>query len=464
MSSDSCHRLSFWDCASSMTRVSYSELSTFATHSTNYATKSNTYIPVLNCVLLWGSLRYCPPNPVAYNTLMMPEYLAPGVYVEGTSFVHGPIAPSPTSIAAFVGATAKGPLHNPTHLNNIAAYRESFGLISPACPLSLSVFQFFSNGGRRAIVIRTASVSADSRGRATKIVGDAAKGTGIHALGNSPSVGLLLTPDVSAMGLREHSSVTQSVLTFCEKHRIFHLVDAPQSRSRRNRVDTVITWAKRSGAMRHPNAAVYFPRIRMSDPSGKSNSILVAASGAVAGVYARTDSQRGVWTPPAGMKARLLGTTDVEFALSESQMERLQSASINPVRSFPGHGILAWGARTFAPGGSRSEWKYVSVRRMFLFIESSVEEGLRWVVFEPNDEALWAQIRLSISSFLNHLFRHGAFPGASTREAYFVRCGRDTMTQDDIRGGRVIAEVGFAPLKPAEFVLLRLGLGTAESN
>jgi uncharacterized protein len=395
---------------------------------------------------------------------MMPEYLAPGVYLEETRSVHGPIASAPTSITAFVGATAKGPLNTATDIASIAQYGETFGAPSPVSPVSIAVFQFFSNGGRHAVVVRTASAGGRSRASASQVIGDAGKGTGVHALGHSPSAGVLLTPDAAALSLREHDALTKSVLAFCKQHGIFYLLDAPQSRSRRNPVDAVTSWAARSHALRDASAAVYFPRVRMADPSGRSNAILVPASGAVAGVYARTDSQHGVWQAPAGTKARLLGITDVEMAPSDAQMARLQSASVNALHPFPGLGILVWGARTFSPAAANSEWKYVPVRRLSLFIERSLYRGLAWSVFEPNEEFLWAQIRLSVSSFLNQLFRRGAFTGASTREAYFVRCGRDTMTSSDISNGRIIVAIGFAPLKPAEFIVLQLELRAVEAS
>jgi phage tail sheath protein FI len=393
---------------------------------------------------------------------MMPEYLSPGVYVEETSADRGPISPSATSTTAFVGATLKGPLNTATQVSSVAEYREIFGDILPASPVSLAVLQFFSNGGRQAVLVRTAAARA--RAVHSDLVGDFTKSTGIHALGNSPSPGLLVTPDASAMNPREHGAAVKSVLAYCEEHRIFYIIDAPQSRSRQNQVDTVIDWAGRSNALRHPNAAVYFPRVKMSDPLGKSSAIISAGSGAVAGIYARTDSQHGVWRAPAGTQASLLGISGVEIGLSEDQMERLKSAAINPLRSFPGRGILAWGARTFASTDSDSEWRYVSMRRVLLFIERSVYDGLQWTVFEPNGEPLWAQIRLAVSSFLNHLFRRGAFAGAGEREAYFVKCGRDTMTPTDIRDGRIKMMVGFAPLKPAEFVVVRFEFRAADSN
>jgi len=394
---------------------------------------------------------------------MMPKYLSPGVYVEEMRFGHGTISSARTSITAFVGATENGPLHTATEVGSAAEYGDIFGSPSPASPLSLAVFQYFSNGGRQAIVVRTKAANTRTRAGAGNVIGDAAKGTGIHALGSSPSAGLLLTPDATAMSVREFDAVTKSALAYCEQHHIFYLIDAPHLRIRQNPVDTVVGWAARSSAMRHANAAVYFPWVTMSDPTGKSKPALVPASGAIAGVYARTDRRRGVWKAPAGTEARLLGVGDVEMTLSEAQMARLNGASINPLHPYPGHGILAWGARTFVSNNADSEWKYIPVRRLFLFVERSVRQGLSWSVFEPNDELLWAQLRLSVSSFLNRLFRRGAFAGASAREAYFVKCGRDTMTSSEIDNGRVVVKIGFAPLKPAEFVVLRLELGTADS-
>ena len=208
----------------------------------------------------------------------MPEYLAPGVYVEETSLVHGPIAPSPTSTTAFVGATLKGSLHTATEVSSFAEYRDAFGSASSASPVSLAVLHFFSNGGQKAIVVRAAAGGARGRTRVgfSDVIGEAGKGTGIHALGTSPSPGLLATPDAGAMTLREHHSLVKAVLSYCEEHQIFYIVDVPRLRPKQDSVETVIDWAQRSGALRHPNAAVYFPRLRTSDPSGKSSSILVA--------------------------------------------------------------------------------------------------------------------------------------------------------------------------------------------
>jgi phage tail sheath protein FI len=177
----------------------------------------------------------------------------------------------------------------------------------------------------------------------------------------------------------------------------------------------------------------------------------------VAGLFARTDATRGVWKAPAGLEATLTGATGPVINLSDADQDRLNPRAINALRAFPHAGTVAWGARTLHGQDERtSEWKYVPVRRLALFIEESLDRGLRWAAFEPNGESLWAQIRLAAGAFLDGLFRHGAFQGRSPRDAYFVQCDPTTTTQADIDLGIVNIVVGFAPLKPAEFVILRI--------
>jgi hypothetical protein len=184
-------------------------------------------------------------------------------------------------------------------------------------------------------------------------------------------------------------------------------------------------------------------------------------SAIAAGIYARLDQARGVWKAPAGGEATPNGIADLAQKVTTADAEKLQGASINAIRKFEGKGIMLWGARTFAATGD-SEWKYVNVRRLFLFLERSIEEGLSWAVFEPNGEDLWAQVRLEISSFLYMAWRAGAFPGTKPEEAYFLKCDRTTMTQNDVDNGRLIVLIGIAPIKPAEFVIFRIGV-TAQS-
>lgn len=174
-------------------------------------------------------------------------------------------------------------------------------------------------------------------------------------------------------------------------------------------------------------------------------------------MIARTDAERGVWKAPAGLDATLSGVTQLSLPLTDGEIGQLNPVAVNCLRLAPGAGHAVWGART-RNGSDRiaSEWKYLPVRRTALFIEESLFRGIQWAVFEPNDEPLWAQLRLNIGAFLNNLFRQGAFQGKTAREAYFVKCDATTTTQTDINLGIVNILVGFAPLKPAEFVVLRL--------
>jgi len=211
------------------------------------------------------------------------------------------------------------------------------------------------------------------------------------------------------------------------------------------------------GLARTENAALYFPRLRMPDPLQEGRLANFAPCGAVAGVFARTDSDRGVWKAPAGIDATLNGVAELTVKLTDGENGQLNPLGVNCLRAFPEIGRVVWGARTLRGADSlASEWKYVPVRRLALFIEESLFRGTKWVVFEPNDEPLWAQIRLNVGAFMQNLFRQGAFQGRSPREAYFVKCDRETTTQNDINLGIVNIVVGFAPLKPAEFVVIKL--------
>ena len=206
-----------------------------------------------------------------------------------------------------------------------------------------------------------------------------------------------------------------------------------------------------------PNAALYAPRLRRADPTQGGAIGTFPASGAVAGVIARTDAAQGVWAAPAGQEAELRGADDLEFALEQDDVRELGAKGVNALRRFPGRRPIVWGARTLAAGDpAASEWKYVPVRRTALFLEESIERGLQWTVFEPNDEPLWQEVRESVGTFLHDLFRAGAFHGHSASDAYFVRCDRDTMTQHERAAGELVVLVGFAPIRPAEFVVLRI--------
>lgn len=390
----------------------------------------------------------------------MPEFLTPNVHIEEISIGNQPIEGTSTSTAAFVGVTAKGPQNDPKIVESFAAYSEIFGLAFPNLPVSIAALQFFSNGGRKAVIVRV--LASEDRGEfrpePEQLIGDSEALTGIHALGLSEPIGLLLTPDAANMPAGDAKKVAEAVLKFCQGRRIFHILELPQDSSQQKAVQAVVSWSAQNDAIKHRNAAVYFPRITISDPSGENGTLQVPPSGAVAGLYARIDLERGVWKAPAGLNAKLPTARGVEIDLTDQDMARLKDASINPIRHFADHGIVAWGARTFSAADDNENWRYLPVRRLALFIEESLYRGLVWVVFESNGEALWAQIRLAASSFMNQLFRSGAFQGSHASEAYSVRCSRETMTESDIDARRIILQVGFAPLKPAEFIILHIEL------
>lgn len=392
----------------------------------------------------------------------MPDFLTPNVSIEEISTGSQPIEGTSTSTAAFVGVTAEGPQNDPKIVESFAAYSEIFGVAFPNVPVSIAALQFFSNGGRKAVIVRV--LASEKRGEfrpePEQLIGDSEAQTGIHALGLGEPIGLLLTPDAANMSTGDAKKVAEAVLKFCQGRRIFHILELPQETSQQKTVEAAVNWSAQSETIKHRNAAVYFPRITIADPSGENGTLQVPPSGAVAGLYARIDLERGVWKAPAGLNAKLPTARGLEIDLTDQDMAQLKDASINPFRYFADHGIVAWGARTFlaADDDDNNNWRYVPVGRLALFIEESLYRGLVWAVFESNDEALWAQIRLAASSFMNQLFRSGAFQGSHAGEAYFVKCSRETMTEGDIDAGRIILQVGFAPLKPAEFIILHIEL------
>jgi phage tail sheath protein FI len=230
-------------------------------------------------------------------------------------------------------------------------------------------------------------------------------------------------------------------------------------------VDPLSAWKKKDDAKsgvgtigtKSKNAALFFPRLRQSNPLRNNQMEDFVPCGAVAGVFARTDASRGVWKAPAGLEATLVGVSQLSVSLTDAENGELNPLAINCLRTMPAVGSVVWGSRTLN-GDDRlaSEWKYTPVRRLALYIEESLYRGTQWVVFEPNDEPLWAQIRLNLGAFMHNLFRQGAFQGKTPREAYFVKCDKETTTQNDINLGIVNILVGFAPLKPAEFVVIKI--------
>ncbi|MDX1503985.1 MAG: phage tail sheath subtilisin-like domain-containing protein, partial [Thermoanaerobaculia bacterium] len=261
----------------------------------------------------------------------------------------------------------------------------------------------------------------------------------------SPNLVFLAPPDDRSALDRP---TLEAAAAWCEAHRAFLIVDPDPSWS--TSADALAGVAALGVAS--PNAALYFPRLL--GPGG-GDAGTMPPSGAVAGVYARTDAASGVWRAPAGMSAKI--GSRVELPLTDADSGVLNPRAINAIRELSGLGTVIWGGRTLAGSvTSGSEWRYVAVRRLAIFIEQSIDEGTRWAVFEPNGEPLWGRIRRTVAEFLRGLLRAGAFPASRPQEAFFVKVDAETTTQADIQAGRVNVLVGIAPLYPAEFVVIRI--------
>ena len=283
---------------------------------------------------------------------------------------------------------------------------------------------------------------------------------GLYALDKADLFNLLCIPPDTREG-DTPIGVYQKAMAYCVTRRAMLIVESPAAWSANP--DTAVASALaglpalglNGSAAR--NAALFFPRINQSDFMREGQADTFVPCGAVAGIFARTDSARGVWKAPAGLDAAINGIVGLQVNLNDGENGDLNPRGINSLRSFPVAGQVLWGARTLRGADSiGDEYKYIPVRRMALFLEETLYRATQWVVFEPNDEPLWAQIRLNIGAFLQTLFRQGAFQGRTPKEAYFVKCDRETTTQADINLGVVNILIGFAPLKPAEFVVVKL--------
>ncbi|MCW5880665.1 MAG: phage tail sheath family protein [Anaerolineae bacterium] len=283
--------------------------------------------------------------------------------------------------------------------------------------------------------------------------GKAGAKQGLYALEKADLFNLLVIPPYTGDPPDVDDTVVAAAAAYCELRRAMLLVDPKSAWTDKDAAKAGVA----SVATNSRNAALFFPRLRQPDPLRDDQKGNFAPSGAVAGVFARTDTARGVWKAPAGLDASLVGVPELSVPLTDPENGELNPLGINCLRALPAAGRVVWGSRTLQ-GDDRlaSEWKYVPVRRLALYLEESLYRGTQWVVFEPNDEPLWAQIRLNVGAFMQSLFRQGAFQGRTPREAYFVKCDKETTTQDDINRGVVNIVVGFAPLKPAEFVIIQL--------
>ncbi len=296
----------------------------------------------------------------------------------------------------------------------------------------------------------------------TAYTGSEVSRTGLFALEEIDVVNLLCVPFPSAVSVVTETDRagfwSGTALPWCRARGAFAIIDPPPSWANFDAVNTSLSsptgWMS---SLRSEHGAQYFPTVLAPDPLQQNRLRPFSPCGVVAGIIARTDATRGVWKAPAGMEATLAGVLDLGVQLTDGEQGTLNREGINCLRAFPGVGRVSWGARTLlGQDRTASEWKYVPVRRLASYLEQSLLRGTRWAVFEGNDEPLWSQLRLNIGAFMHGLFRQGAFAGRTPADSYFVRCDKNTTTQADIDAGVVNVLIGFAPVKPAEFVVIKI--------
>jgi phage tail sheath protein FI len=379
----------------------------------------------------------------------MPTPCYPGVYVqEIPDGVHA-ITGVATSVAAFIGWAPSGPTDTATLVQSWSEYDNLFGGLDARSILGYAVKHFFANGGQQAYIVRLVGngvLTPGTRDFHVALNADNSGTGGAHLL-DTVTFNLLCVPGET------NAATISNLQAYCHDHRAFCIVDCAEG-------DEFTSLQAGPANLTGPNAinsAFYFPWVSAPDLLQQGGLRNFPPCGFVAGLYAATDATPGVWKAPAGVDARLTGASGLKTVLTDLENEALNQRGMNCLRFFPTRGIVIWGARTLgsdnAPAG---EWTYVPVRRLALFIESSLLQGTQWAVFEPNDEKLWSQIRLVISAFLHGLFIQGAFQGQTPEQAYFVKCDAENNPQSSIDLGIVNIQVGFAPLHPAEFVVIQI--------
>ena len=360
----------------------------------------------------------------------MGESQYPGVYIEEISSGPHRIDGVSTTTTAFVGRSDRGPIGTAVEVMTFLEHTKTFGGLDPRYELGHALRAFFANGGQRAWVVRVAEGESLAEG--------------LTALEVVKELGLLCLPGEADV------ETLRMALANAKRRGVFVIADPPGLELR-----SAVALARALADAGGDHGAMYYPPLHVGR-AGKSAGVN-APSGSVAGIYVGTDLSRGVWRPPGGVEAVLRKGSRPAVRLDDSRASELKAAGINCIRDLPRIGPVLWGALTLQGGEpSDSEYKYVNVRRLSIFLEHSIDSGTQWAVFEPNDKQLWAKVRAAVDTFMLTLWRAGAFAGRTPAEAYFVRCDRQTMTQDDLDHGRLQIVVGFAPLQPAEFVLIKI--------
>ena len=365
-----------------------------------------------------------------------------------------PIAPAPTSIALFIGWAPSGPTDHAVRIASFADYEVAFGALNdPRSLLGYALGHFFDNGGSDAHVLRIAGAGGGFIAPTDEAF---AQALDLAFVAGGPVAAIESFNLICVPGLAD-AAATAMVQAYAAAHRAFLIADCEESAT----VSSVSASLAALTGANATNSALYFPWVVAADPLNGSPRAFPPC-GFVAGIYARTDDAHGVWRAPAN--APLVGASGLTAIVGNADQEQLNLLGVNCLRSFPVEGLVVWGARTLAGTEAQaSEWKYVNVRRLMIFVEQSIDAGTKWVVFEPNGEPLWAKLRASIGNFLDGLWKNGAFVGNTPSQSFFVKCDRTTITQADIDNGVVTIVIGVAPVQPAEFVIFRISQFTASN-
>jgi phage tail sheath protein FI len=375
----------------------------------------------------------------------MPEHLAPGVYVEELSIQPKPIEGVPTSTTGFIGPCHKGPIKRATLVTNLAEFERTYGsgrrlrldddVLRPNYTWH-AVRAFFKEGGRRLYVARVPRWKARDCRKA------------LQCFEAIEEISIVAAPGSTFDG--SGTSIATVLIKHAERMRYrFAVLDSGPGQS----IEGVR--AMRAG-LTSARAALYYPWVGVKDPMN-ARELCLPPSGFVAGIYARVDLARGTNKPPSNEVVSL--AVGLDQNITEASLTVLNAESINCIRAFGPRDFRVWGGRTLS---ADPEWKYVNVRRLFIYLEASIDKGTQWAAFEPNAEPLWAKIRRTVADFLMSEWRSGSLPGSRPEEAFSVKCDRSTMTQADIDGGRLICVVGVAAVRRAEFIIFRIGQWTAD--
>ena len=369
------------------------------------------------------------------------------------------ITGAPTSVTAFIGRTRIGPTDRPRLVRSTTQFDDLYGGPWAESSLGACVHHFFRNGGREALIcaIHTGGAPLEAAHVSDPSLQHAQRG--LWMLDGCEDVNIICIPPFRP-GVDVNRETWDAAIGWAALHRAFVLVDPPQywnaaADVTQAALDTLVTPHESLA-----NAALYLPRIRCVDPLDPDQTSTFVPSGAIAGVIARTDERRGVWKAPAGLEARLEGVTALAMPIADAEAAGFNGRGVNALRRFPvGH--VAWGARTLRGHDQlASEWKYVPVRRLALFVEESLLRGSRWAVDEPGGPLLWEVLTRAADAWLLSLFRQGAFQGVTPDQAYFVRCNATTTTDEDVAIGITTMLVGLAPLRQSEFVIVKVTIPT----